>query len=145
LGYNDLGSTGSIFYETPNIDRIATGGVSFIQAYANSRVCSPSRASIMTGQFPARHGITDWIGAFTGEAWRQKQRHNILLPADYKHKLPAEQITLAEALRDNGYHTFFAGNGIWAGQNHTLKTMVLISIKEAGKKDRPLVDFFHPG
>ena len=109
LGLNDLSITGSKYYETPNIDRIAQEGTVFTQGYAASRVCSPSRASIMTGQFTARHGITDWIGAASGEAWRTQGRNDRLLPADYVHNLPAADTTLAEAMRAAGYQTFFAG------------------------------------
>ena len=109
LGAMDLSSTGSSFYETPNIDRIAEEGTRFTQAYAASRVCSPSRASIFTGQFTARHGITDWIGAKTDTAWRSLNRHDKLLPARYQSQLSATDSTLAEALRANGYQTFFAG------------------------------------
>jgi len=75
-GYHDLSCMGSEFYETPNIDRIAREGMSFTDGYATCQVCSPSRASIMTGKFPARHGITDWIGASTGEEWREFTSHN---------------------------------------------------------------------
>ena len=67
LGYHDLGVTGSAFYETPNIDKLANESMMFTQGYAASSVCSPSRASIMTGKFTARHGITDWIGAKSGD------------------------------------------------------------------------------
>ncbi|MGZ0014791.1 sulfatase [Yeosuana sp. AK3] len=109
LGYNDLGFTGSDFYETPNIDNLATQGMVFTQGYANSRVCSPSRASIMTGKFTARHGITDWIGAKTGEDWRSLNRHDKLLPAEYVLELPKADNTLAEVMKANGYKTFFAG------------------------------------
>ncbi|MDO6808128.1 sulfatase [Zobellia galactanivorans] len=108
-GYHDLSITGSKFYETPNIDRIAKEGMSFTNGYAASRVCSPSRASIMLGTFTARHGITDWIGAKAGTEWRKTGRFNKLLPADYEHKLPAEAITLPEAMKAAGYKTFFAG------------------------------------
>lgn len=109
LGHKDLSVTGSEFYETPNIDRIAKEGVMFTQGYAASRVCSPSRASILSGRFTARHGITDWIGAKHSEDWRTNNRHDKLLPANYVHYLPHEYVTLPEALRDNGYKTFFAG------------------------------------
>ena len=68
LGLFDLGVTGSPYYETPNIDRLAKQGMIFTQGYAASRVCSPSRASIMTGKFTARHGITDWIGAKSNQS-----------------------------------------------------------------------------
>ena len=109
LGYHDLSCMGSDFYETPNIDRIASDGMIFTGGYANCQVCSPSRASIMTGMFPARHGITDWIGARAGERWREQKRFNKLLPAEYVDHLSAEYITLPEALKENGYATFFAG------------------------------------
>ena len=109
LGLHDLGVTGSDYYETPNIDRIAEEGTMFTQGYAASRVCSPSRASIMTGQFTARHGITDWIGALSGEEWRTLGRNDRLIPADYSHELPTTDTTLAEAMRAAGYQTFFAG------------------------------------
>jgi len=106
LGCRDLGVEGSTFYETPNIDRLARSGMRFEQGYAACSVCSPSRASIMTGKATPRHGITDWIGAKSGTDWN---RNDKLLPAEYVHNLPKEEITLAEAFRDAGYRTFFAG------------------------------------
>lgn len=109
LGINDLSVTGSPFYETPNIDRLATESVVFTQGYACSRVCSPSRASIMTGKFTARHGITDWIGENSGTDWRKMNRYDKMLPADYIQNLPKQDITMAEAFKANGYKTFFAG------------------------------------
>ncbi|WP_232225134.1 sulfatase [Seonamhaeicola sp. S2-3] len=117
LGYHDLGVTGSVFYETPNIDRLANEGVMFTNGYAASRVCSPSRASIMTGKFTARHGITDWIGAKAGEEWRTRNRHDKLLPADYVRELPKTDITIAEAFKQNGYKTFFAGKWHLGGKS----------------------------
>ncbi|MBC2844682.1 sulfatase [Winogradskyella flava] len=116
LGYHDLGITGSTFYETPNVDRLATDGVMFTNGYASSRVCSPSRASIMTGKFTARHGITDWIGAKAGEDWRTRNRHDKLLPAEYVRQLPQGEITIAEAFKENGYTTFFAGKWHLGGE-----------------------------
>jgi len=109
LGLRDLGVTGSAFYETPNVDSLARQSFVFTQGYAASRVCSPSRASIFTGKFTARHGITDWIGAPSGTDWRTNNRHDKLLPANYLHNLPASEITLAEAFKSAGYKTFFAG------------------------------------
>ncbi|MEM7336060.1 MAG: sulfatase, partial [Chloroflexota bacterium] len=109
LGWNDLSAEGSSFYESPHIDRIAHEGMRFTQGYAACQVCSPSRASILTGKTPPRHGITDWIGALTGEAWRQNGRFNKLLPPEYEHALRSEEITIAEALSRDGYRTFFAG------------------------------------
>ena len=109
LGYHDLGITGSTFYETPNIDKLGEQSVWFKNGYASSRVCSPSRASILTGKFTARHGITDWIGDKVGKDWRTRNRHDKLLPADYVRALPKQDITIAEAFKNKGYATFFAG------------------------------------
>ena len=106
LGFGDLGYNGSEFYETPHIDALAASGMRFDNGYAACQVCSPSRASIMTGKAPPRHGITDWIGAKTGMDWK---RDDLVLPAEYVWNLPHEDITVAEALRDGGYTTFYAG------------------------------------
>lgn len=108
-GYHDLSSAGSDFYETPNIDRISREGMTFTNGYATCQVCSPSRASIMSGKFPARHGITDWIGARTETEWRKVGRFNKLLPPAYERGLSHDFITLPEAMKANGYKTFFAG------------------------------------
>ena len=109
MGYADLGYAGSTFHETPNIDKLASESWQFTNGYSGSRVCSPARATIMTGQFTATHGITDWIGAKTGEAWRDLNRHDPMLPADYQYHLPKESTSLAEAFQAGGYKTFFAG------------------------------------
>lgn len=108
-GWMDLGCMGSKYYETPNLDRLASSGIRFTNAYASCQVSSPSRASIMTGRYTPRHGVTDWIGAKSGEDWRSKKHYSKLLPADYVWNLPAEEYTIAECLRDNGYTTFIAG------------------------------------
>lgn len=109
LGYHDLSCTGSNYYETPNIDRIAREGAVFTEGYSACQVCSPSRASIMTGKSPARHGITDYIGAPYGTDWRKQGRHNQLLPASYDTALRHAYTTLPEAMKAAGYKTFFAG------------------------------------
>lgn len=106
MGAIDLSGEGSTYYQSPRIDSIAQQGIRFRNGYATCCVCSPSRASIQLGTFPARNGITDWIGAKTGLAWT---RPNRVLPAEYVHALPADQTTIAEAMRDGGYATFFAG------------------------------------
>ena len=118
LGYSDLSCMGSNYYETPNIDAIAKSGMVFTNGYAGAQVSSPSRATIMTGQFTARHGITDWIGAKTGEAWREKKRYSKLLPPKYKHFISKNTYTLPEALKTNGYTTFFAGKWHLGGKGH---------------------------
>lgn len=106
LGWRDLSGEGSTFYESPNIDRIASEGTRFTQGYATCQVCSPSRASLMTGKYPARVDITNYIGAAEREAWK---RNTKLLPPAYNHDLPHEETTLAEAFKQAGYTTFFAG------------------------------------
>ena len=106
LGRQDLTIEGSKYYETPHIDSIAKSGMRFEYGYSACQVCSPSRASIMTGKVPARHGVTDWIGAKTGTAWNRNDR---VLPPGYTHHLVHEDTTLAEAFKAGGYTTFFAG------------------------------------
>jgi len=96
MGWKDLGCFGSTFYETPNVDRLAAQGMRFTNAYAACPVCSPTRASIMTGKYPARLGITDWIGAPPQ-------------PTAYREYLPLEEVTIAEALKEAGYATGFVG------------------------------------
>lgn len=107
LGQRDLGCYGSRFHETPNLDRLAREGARFTAAYAACPVCSPTRASILTGKYPQRTGVTDYIGAPLRPAdWK---RNTVLLPAPYQDRLAHEEVTLAEALRGGGYATFFAG------------------------------------
>lgn len=108
-GWKDTSCGGSVYYETPNVDRLASQGIMFTQGYAACQVSSPSRASIMTGKFTARHGITDWIGEASGTDWRKMGRHSKLLPAEYKWSLSKDELTLPEALREGGYRTFIAG------------------------------------
>ena len=110
LGWRDTGCYGSTFYETPNIDRLAREGMRFTDAYAACPVCSPTRASIMTGKYPARLGTTDYFGAPQPDTvFRHWTRNKPLLPARYVDHLPLEEITIAEALKAGGYRTFFAG------------------------------------
>ncbi|MFO1094856.1 MAG: sulfatase [Planctomycetaceae bacterium] len=106
LGQRDLGCYGSTFYETPHLDQLARDGVRFTDAYAACPVCSPTRASIMTGQWPQRTGITDYIGAAAPEDWK---RNTKLLPAAYRDRLSLDAPTLAKAMKAAGYATFFAG------------------------------------
>jgi arylsulfatase A-like enzyme len=100
LGWRDLGVAGSAFYDTPAVDRLAAEGVRFTQFYAASPVCSPTRASIMTGKHPARLGITNWIGG--GDTAR------LIEPENVAH-LPLDEVTLGEAFRDAGYATAYFG------------------------------------
>ena len=109
LGAKDLSNEGSTYYESPHIDRISNMGMKFSRGYATCQVCSPSRASILTGKYPVNVGITTWIGDRSGTAWRNAKRFDSHLPPEYEHQLRASEHTLAEVLRDAGYQTFFAG------------------------------------
>jgi arylsulfatase A-like enzyme len=106
LGQRDLGCYGSTFYETPNVDRLAKEGVRFTDAYAACPVCSPTRASIMSGQWPQRTGVTDYIGAAGPDKWDRNTR---LRPAPYSDRLALDAPTLGKAMKAAGYATFFAG------------------------------------
>jgi len=117
LGWRDLGCFGSTFYETPNVDRLASESVRFTNAYAACPVCSPTRASIMTGRYPARLQTTDYFGApQPDKVQRHWTRNKPLLPARYKNRLPLEEVTIAEALKQHGYATFFAGKWHLGGE-----------------------------
>jgi len=105
LGWSDLTAYGSSFHETPNLDRLAAQGVRFTQAYAASNVCSPTRASLLTGRYPARIGITDWLPGRSSQP-----RDRLLAPALPGH-LALEEVTFAEVLRAAGYRT--ASIGKW--------------------------------
>jgi len=90
LGWTDLGCYESDYYETPNIDKLAAAGMKFTQGYAACTVCSPTRASLMTGKYPPKHGVTDYIHSRT-----MMLRH--------------EEVTIAEAFKEVGYHTAHVG------------------------------------
>jgi arylsulfatase A-like enzyme len=113
LGWTDLGCYGSTFYETPNLDRLARQGVKFTRAYAACCVCSPTRASIMTGKYPARLGLTDWL---PGQPPRANQK---LLGPKLPDHLPLEEFTIAEALKQGGYATCFIGKWHLGGDGFT--------------------------
>lgn len=101
LGYSELGCYGNTFNETPNLDKLAAQGVRFTNAYAAAPVCSPFRAALMTGQYPARVGITDYL------------RPNA---ADH---LDTAYVTLAEMFQKNGYQTGIVGKWHLSGyRNH---------------------------
>lgn len=111
LGWMDLGVQGSTFYDTPHLDQLAATGTRFTDGYTASPVCSPTRSSMMTGQTPARTRNTDFFGAPSGEAALQRERFQRLplVPAEYIDRLDAGHVTIAEALKEAGYATFFAG------------------------------------
>lgn len=106
LGWTDLGYSGSSFYETPNIDALSKDGMVFTRAYAAASICSPTRASIMTGKYPVRTGITNYTGGIQPWDWK---KNTPLLPASNSEKLSLDEITVAEALKEGGYDTYLAG------------------------------------
>ncbi|WCJ58333.1 sulfatase [Fontisphaera persica] len=111
LGWTDAGCYGSRFYQTPHMDRLAREGMRFTQAYAACTVCSPTRAAILTGKYPARLHLTDWIAG-------HRRPYARLKPPDWKKYLPHEEITLAEALKPLGYATASIGKWHLGGTNY---------------------------
>lgn len=107
LGWADLSSYGSTFYETPHLDALAKRGVKFTNNYTTSPVCSPTRASLMTGKNPIKTGVTDWI---TGrqENGNAKPFEKFITPPT-AYQLSLSENTIAEYALNNGYKTFFAG------------------------------------
>jgi arylsulfatase A-like enzyme len=99
LGWRDVGCYGSEFYETPAIDQLATEGMLFDNAYSTCHVCSPSRASILTGKYPARTNLTEWLNG------RPEKGFEKLHHAEKIMALPDEEQTLAETLHQHGYAT----------------------------------------
>lgn len=102
LGYMDLECYGSDFYRTPNMDKLASQGLRFTQAYAACPVCSPTRASILTGKYPARLHLTDWIPG-------HKRKNTKLLVPDWQQALLESETTIGELLKNEGYRTAWFG------------------------------------
>ena len=118
LGWADLTCQGSTYFETPNIDRLASGGMRFTDAYAACAVCSPTRAAVMTGRYPARLGLTDWMRP----SWRRAGKNPKENPTEYvgganrqllcppnPFWMEADEVTIAEVLRGAGYATCHIG------------------------------------
>lgn len=103
LGWSGLPSYGNEFHETPNIDRLVADGMRFTNAYAAASVCSPTRASIQSGQYPPRVGVTDFI---TGH-WRPYEE--LRVPTNRTQYLPPDVLTVGELMQEAGYVTGFFG------------------------------------
>lgn len=117
LGWADLPVNGGDFHETPEIDAFARTAMRFSQAYAAAPICSPTRASILTGKCPARLGITIWH-----EGALQKVTNKPLFPAKSEDHLPHAEVTLAEKFHDAGYRTLHVGKWHLGTTEHAPET-----------------------
>jgi arylsulfatase A len=109
LGWTDLACYGSDFYETPHIDRLAGDGMRFTQNYSACTVCSPTRAALLTGKYPARLHITDWIPG-------QMPENPKLIVPNWNKYLPLEEKTIADVLKTQGYATTSIGKWHLGGE-----------------------------
>ena len=137
LGWTDLGCFGSKFYKTPNIDRLAEGGMKFTAAYAACPVCSPTRASMLTGKYPARLHLTDWLPG-RGNGPSQK-----LLRPDFLRQLPLSEVTLAEALKPAAYISASIGKWHLGGKGFSSEDQGF-DLKIAGSEAGSPASYFHP-
>ncbi|MHC4726711.1 MAG: sulfatase, partial [Planctomycetota bacterium] len=117
LGWSDVGCYGSDLHETSNIDRLALQGMRFTDAYAAAPVCSPTRASIMTGKYPARLNMTIWY-----ESSASPPQNRRLIPPVTQGNMPHEQITIAEVLKKAGYLTAHVGKWHLGNASHYPET-----------------------
>ena len=106
LGYKDLGYMGSSYYKTPDIDRLASGGMIFTNAYANAANCAPTRASLLSGQYSPRHGVYT-----VGKSDRGRSEDRRLVPIVNSKTVAIENVFISEVLRDAGYKS--AAIGKW--------------------------------
>jgi arylsulfatase A-like enzyme len=136
LGWTDLGCFGSKYYETPNLNKLASQGMKFTNAYSACTVCSPSRACILTGQYPARLHVTDWI------AGHARPFAKMLVP-DWTMRLLPELPNLAKELKSVGYAT--ASIGKWhLGNEDSDPTKVGFDLNVAGNHRGQPPSYFSP-
>ena len=139
LGYKDLGCYGSDYYETPHIDSLAKSSVLFKHGYATCAVCTPTRASMLTGKYPARLMMTNWL---PGGRWNA--RKNKLKEGRYHQAIPLTEITLAEALRDHGYKNCFVGKWHLGGEPFYYPRHQGFDVNIAGCDHGNPGNYFHP-
>jgi arylsulfatase A-like enzyme len=136
LGWHDLSCYGSTFHESPNIDRLAAQGMRFTSAYAAAPLCSPTRASILTGKYPARLGMTHICGY-------RPNRQGPWLSPESAPELPLSEVTIAEALKTAGYVSACVGKWhLGAGPYYPEKQGFDINI--GGTRMAMPADFFYP-
>jgi len=138
LGWKDLGCYGSDYYRTPTFDTLAAEGVRFTDAYSACAVCSPTRAAIMTGKYPARNLMTNWI---PDGRWDPSSP---LREARFLRALPLEEITIAEALKAAGYRTAHVGKWHLGGPPFSLPEHHGFDINIAGNAHGAPGDYFFP-
>jgi len=130
LGYTDLACYGSKYYETPNIDNLASQGMRFLQGYSCGPNCQPTRAALMSGQYGPRTGIYT-VGNIDRFDWQSRP----LKPVENVVELPLKKITLADSLKNNGYKTALFGK--WhlgqQGEHHPSKRGFDEAIVSMGK------------
>lgn len=138
LGWMDLGCQGSDYYRTPNIDQLAQDGVRFTDAYAACAVCSPTRAAVLTGKYPARLLLTDWLPS---GRWDPQAK---LIEGRKLRGLPVEEFTLAEALQRAGYRTIHLGKWHLGSEPFCLPEHHGFDINVAGNAHGAPGQYFYP-
>ena len=137
-GWTDTSFNGSKFYETPNIDRLAQSGMVFTNGYSASPVCSPTRAALMTGKYPARLHLTSHLQGASNRRYYTK-----VLQPDTRLALPLEEVTIAELLRRRGYRTACIGK--WhLGKTGFLPADQGFDVSIGGDEAGSTNDFFFP-
>jgi arylsulfatase A-like enzyme len=139
LGWMDLSCQGSDYYQTPNIDQLAAEGTRFTDAYAACALCSPTRASVMTGKYPARLMLTQWLPAGRWSPKENKKREGRFL-----RELPLEEFTIAETLREAGYATFHVGKWHLGGPPFSLPAQHGFDVNVAGSEHGAPGGYFYP-
>lgn len=138
LGWNDISCYGSTYYQTPAIDSLAEEGVRFTNAYAACAVCTPSRAAILTGRYPARLLMTNWT---PDGRWNPANR---LIEGRFLRELPLEQFTIAEALREAGYKTISIGKWHLGGEPFSMPEHHGFDINIGGTAHGAPGEYFFP-
>jgi arylsulfatase A-like enzyme len=136
MGWNDVSCSGSTFYKTPHIDRLAKEGMRFTHAYSACTVCSPTRAAVLTGQYPARLHITDWIPGHN-RPWAK------LRPPEWTQYLPHDVPNLGRTLKEAGYATASVGKWHLGEEDHWPTTQGFdVNVAGTGKGSPPT--YFSP-
>ena len=142
LGWADLGCYGADLHETPHLDKLAGEGILFTNAYAAAPVCSPTRASILTGKYPARLNFTIWSEAASPAERKNQEQYRFLPPATIEN-LPLSEVTIAELLKERGYLTAHIGKWHVGNLQHFPETQGFDVSFAASQRGAPPT-FFYP-